>query len=267
MKQKYIFLLAFVFFFFAGIAHEFWLSPQRFFYTKNEIAVIKFSVGEGFMGENWKGDKSRIIQLIHVTPSGQAIDLKDSLSLTPGDSLKLFLSKEGTNMIYFNSTNSFISLDPKKFNAYVEEDGLQYIKAERKKYNEENKNSNEYYQRSVKTILQVGNTLTDACTKPTSLPLDIIPLKNPYRETKDKKIPFLILFKGKPLPNYIIKIWSKLNFAKVSMQELRTDSNGKILLSKINGKIMVSAVYMERIMDDAKAQWQSYWGSCTFENR
>ncbi|MEL4419615.1 DUF4198 domain-containing protein, partial [Shewanella algae] len=91
--------------------------------------------------------------------------------------------------------------------------------------------------------LQVGNTLTDACTKPTSLPLDIIPLKNPYRETKDKKIPFLILFKGKPLPNYIIKIWSKLNFAKVSMQELRTDSNGKILLSKINGKIMVSAVY------------------------
>ncbi|MGL1409740.1 hypothetical protein ACSTIY_00305, partial [Vibrio parahaemolyticus] len=86
MKQKYIFLLAFVFFFFAGIAHEFWLSPQRFFYTKNEIAVIKFSVGEGFMGENWKGDKSRIIQLIHVTPSGQAIDLKDSLSLTPGDS-------------------------------------------------------------------------------------------------------------------------------------------------------------------------------------
>ncbi|MFX4462403.1 hypothetical protein ABTA61_19380, partial [Acinetobacter baumannii] len=73
-------------------------------------------------------------------------------------------------MIYFNSTNSFISLDPKKFNAYLEEDGLQYIKAERKKYNEENKNSNEYYQRSVKTILQVGNTLTDACTKPTSLP-------------------------------------------------------------------------------------------------
>lgn len=211
MKQKYVFLFVFAILVVTGIAHEFWLSPKRFFYTKNDIAVIKFSVGEGFMGENWKGDKSRIIQLIHITPSGQAIDLKDSLSLSPGDSLKLFLSKEGTNMIYFNSTNSFISLDPKKFNAYLEEDGLQYIKAERKKYNEENKNSNEYYQRSVKTILQVGNTLTDACTKPTSLPLDIIPLKNPYQKTKDKKMPFLILFKGKPLANYVVKIWSKLD--------------------------------------------------------
>jgi uncharacterized GH25 family protein len=248
-------------------AHEFWLDPQQFFFEENSRANIRFSVGEGFKGENWKGNKERVIQLKHLTPTGETIDIKDSLGMQVGDSLQLLLANAGTHTILFNSANSFISLEPKKFDEYLTEDGLGYIRAQRKAFGEENKKSNEYYQRSVKTIVQVGKPITNACTKPTSLPLDIIPQENPYAKKNSSKLGFQLLFRNTPLKNYLVKIWVKSRNSRAGMTELTTDANGRFYIPTRKGITMVSAVYMERISKDEKAQWQSYWGSCTFELR
>ncbi|MEN9599288.1 MAG: hypothetical protein RL596_1607, partial [Bacteroidota bacterium] len=181
--------------------------------------------------------------------------------------LTLSLKTEGTQMIVFNSTNSFITLDAKKFDEYLTEDGLGYIRAARKKYGEENKPSNEYYQRSVKTIIQVGEKLSTVCTKPTSLPLDIIPQVNPYQKNNTPTISFTILFKKKPLKNSLLKYWVKPHNGKVMMEDVKTNNEGVVIVPKKMGIIMLSGVYMERVEKDPKAQWQSYWGSCTFEIR
>ena len=83
-------------------------------------------------------------------------------------------------MVVFNSTNSHIELASDKFNEYLKEDGLESAIQYRQKNGENNKVGKEYYQRSVKTVIQVGNEITDACLEPTGLPLDIILFENPY---------------------------------------------------------------------------------------
>lgn len=251
--------------------HEFWLQPGKYFYNIREIADISFRVGENFTGENWSGNRDKIKMLTHVLPNGSSVDLSSRLSSTKGDSLKLPLQQEGTHMILFNSTNSFIDLEPEKFKAYLEEDGLIETLAYRSKNGESLKNGKEYYQRSVKTIIQVGNERTDACTAPTVLPLDIIPIVNPYtppglRPTQDlPSVRFRILFKGKPLANHLVKTWFRNESGKMTMESYKTNPRGFITAKRHSGKFMVSTVYMERNMADTVADWQSYWASVNFE--
>jgi hypothetical protein len=66
-------------------------------------------------------------QLFHYTPSDNVVDVSSKLSSNKGDSLQLPLQEEGTHMVVFNSTNSFISLEADKFNDYLKEDGLDEI--------------------------------------------------------------------------------------------------------------------------------------------
>ena len=252
-------------------AHEFWLSPQKFFYSIRETAQIRFSVGENFIGQNWSGSRLKIRALLHYSPTDSITDLSARLSENPGDSLALPLPEAGTHMVTFHSTNSFIQLEPEKFNAYLKEDGLDNIIFYRNAHNQTAEAGKEYYQRSVKTILQVGDPLTDACTKPTSLPLDIIPEMNPYtipsRLMKQGllKVRFRVLFLGKPLENALVKVWYHLPNKSVQMNEYRADKKGWITTLRHPGPFMVSCVHMEPNKSDTLASWQSYWGSLSFE--
>jgi len=124
MKKKLL-PICFLFVTFYLFGHEFWLQPGKYFYTIREIADISFRVGENFRGENWSGNRAKIKMLTHVQPNGTSIDISERISMTNGDSLKLPLQQEGTHMILFNSTNSYIDLKPDQFKTYLEEDGLQ----------------------------------------------------------------------------------------------------------------------------------------------
>lgn len=253
------------------MAHEFWLQPQRFFYTLREVAMIRFVVGENFKGENWSGNKEKILELAYFTPSGNVIDISSGLTANKGDSIKLPMQEEGTHMVTFNSTNSSIRLEADKFTEYLKEDGLDEVAAYRREHNEENNPGTEYYQRSVKTIVQVSDKITEACTKPTSLPLDIIPELNPYSVPEQGfkpgivKVKFRVLFKKQPLNNALVKIWYRLPGKGVQMDTLRTNKKGWVTAERHPGPYMVSCVKMEPTPAEQEAQWQSYWGSLSFE--
>jgi uncharacterized GH25 family protein len=244
-------------------SHEFWLQPDKFIYQKGEKANIRFLVGENFEGENWSGNRSRVNSLVFYQ-NNQQKDLTNALSENKGDSLQLLIEQEGTAMITFNSKNSFIELEAAKFNDYLKEDGLTSAIEYRKTHHETDSMGNEFYQRSVKTIIQAGNKYDDIYKKETTLPLDIIPQENPYQLTDGAEISIKIFFQKKPLTNTLIKIWHREN-NKTRQQDMTTDLNGMIRLNvKRSGHWMISAVKMVHLENDPKANWQSYWGSLTW---
>ncbi|MCW3087100.1 MAG: hypothetical protein JWQ78_486 [Sediminibacterium sp.] len=252
-------------------AHEFWLQPRKFYYSIREVANIRFLVGENFTGSNWTDNRDKVAQLVHYTPSGAINDLTARLSANKGDSLQLPLQEEGTHMVIFNSTHSFIGLEAGKFNEYLLEDGLDPVTAYRKLHHEDTLNGREHYQRSVKTIFQVGGRLTEECINPTSLPLDIIPLENPYAipqfggKDQSLQVKFRVLFNGAPRENLLVKIWYHTAQKQVKMDTLRTNKKGIVTTTRHPGACMVSCVYMERAAAATGADWQSYWSSLTFE--
>ena len=244
-------------------AHEFWLEPEKFIYQWNDDINVRFYVGENFEGQNWSGDSSKI-QKLDLYYSNVKDDLTTYMTGNPGDSLQLKVLDEGTSMIAFNSTNSFIELEPEKFKAYLLEDGLYNALEYREANRETDRNGREYYQRSVKTLFQIGEPFGATAKKETGLPVDILLLDNPYEKQSGDTITAKILFEKNPLPHQLVKVWTRLD-QQTRRIDLESDENGMIRFRvERQGTWMISTVRMVRIENDDRADWQSYWGSATW---
>ena len=65
------------------------------------------------------------------------------------------------------------------------------------------------------------------------------------------------------MKNKLMKIWHREK-GKTTLHEMLTSEDGEISFEvQTSGEWMVSCVKMMRINNDPKADWQSYWGSCT----
>ena len=244
-------------------AHEFWLNPDKFIYKRTEKINVKFLVGENFEGDNWQGNNQRIKSL-KIYYDGVSDDLTPVVTEAAGDSIEYFMIDEGTNLIAFNSNNSYINLEPGNFNEYLEEDGLLNALEYRKQNNEMGCNGREFYQRCAKTLVQIGEIKDQSFGIVTSMPIDIIPSSNPYQLKNKEQLRVKIYYQGSPLPNALIKIWHRVK-NKTGKKELKTDSKGEIVFPvSTNGKWMISTVRMERLFDNPICDWQSYWGSLTW---
>jgi uncharacterized GH25 family protein len=263
MKKKIIFCLL-ILVVIKVFGHEFWIQPDKFIYKRGETINVKFLIGQNFKGENWTGDKEKVASLRYYFDDVTDKNLDDNLGVAKGDSLQIAMLDEGTAMITFNTKNSFIELEAKKFNEYLREDGLTEALEYRKKSGDTIKNGLEYYQRSVKTIFQVGHKTNDAYKRKTELPLDIIPAEHPYTVAKDGNFKVKVFFMGEKLKKTKVKVWHRLD-SKVSQLEYTTDDDGEIkFFLSPEGEWMVSCVKMVRLQNDPQAEWQSYWGSLTW---
>src|SRR5436190_11641329 len=185
-------------------AHEFWLNPKKFIYKRTEKVDIRFLVGENFEGENWQGNNERIRSL-KIYYGGVSDDLSRSITDAAGDSIEYSMLDEGTNLIAFNSNNSFIEMEPSKFNEYLAEDGLLNALEYRKKNNEIGCNGREFYQRCAKTLLQVGDVKDETYSTITTLSIDIVPSSNPYQLNNKEFFRVKIFYNGSPLRYALIK--------------------------------------------------------------
>ena len=247
------------------LAHEFWLMPSRFKVKVNENFNLTFYVGEDFMGEIWKNRIGRTLKLTHY--SGKTMkDLTPRAIQNDSSDLVLSFGKTGTHLLTMESKNSFIALDAEKFNAYLKDDGINNIYELRKTKGELNKPSKERYRRCVKTLIQVGDKTDKTFVKNTGMPLEIIPLQNPYTLKMGDKMTVKVLFEGKPLRNSMVVTWNKTATVKTRKQDFRTDAEGKMTFPLDQmGQWMVSTVHMIEVENDAEANYQSYWGNLTFE--
>ena len=244
-------------------AHEFWLNPGKFIYKRTDKINIRFLAGENFEGQNWGGNNERIRSL-KIYYGGVIDDLSPVVTTITGDSIEYTMTDEGTNLVAFHSTNSFIEMEPAKFEAYLKEDGLTNAIEYRNEHNENGCNGREFYQRCAKTLIQVGDLKDQTFKVPTFLPIDIIPLSNPYSSKDKELLRVKVFYKSSPLANALVKVWHRVR-NKTVKKELTTDVNGEIVFKlSINGKWMISAVKMERLIDNPVCEWQSYWGSLTW---
>lgn len=251
---------------FLVLAHEFWLHPDKFIYRTGEIIQVKLMVGENYEGENWSGN-NKSIESLQLHMGNLTDDMEAHIGDSTGDSLQFAMYDEGTYLLTYNSKNKFIELEPKKFLEYLQEDGLQNAIDYRAEHHESDSMGREHYQRSVKTIFQVGAKRSLTYKKETNLPLDIIPQQNPYdikSGATQQSFSVKILFQKKPLASQQVFVWHRLNNHTEKLT-LTTDELGLIRFpAKAIGRWMVSTVKMERVTDNPSVQWQSYWGSCTW---
>jgi len=243
-------------------AHEFWMESVKFFYKTGEKAVINFRVGENFEGEAWSLKKNRLEKL-DVYQLAQKTDLRMTVKEGVKNNLEIPLKTEGTYLVVMQSNNAFIELDGEKFNAYLKEDGLDYILDERTKAGTLDKPSKENYSRHTKLLLQAGTKTDDTFKKRVGLPYEIIPMQNPYTLKAGDYLECQLMVNGRVAPHALVKVWNRIE-GTTFLQNIYTENDGTIKFPiSAAGTWMVSSVHMMK-SPVAAADYQSLWTSLVF---
>lgn len=244
-------------------AHEYWFEPETFFPSVGGNTVVHLYVGDGLIkdGEERKFELEKT-PMFKVFSQRKTLDLLGVLVAGATPIYQFSADAAGNYLLGMERNWSYIKIEPEKFEAYLSEDGIDYIIAEREKLGERKKEGRERYSRFIKSLLQVGDKRDDQYKRKLGLKLELIPLENPYSKKIGDTITFQLLFDGKPAVGRTVFADNR----EAETQKMVTDSHGKFSfkVSK-SGLWLARLVIMQRCKADCgEADWESFWGAFSF---
>jgi uncharacterized GH25 family protein len=255
------------------LAHEFWFEPVTAPLTAGDTARLDLRVGEFFEGESLGFSVPQTVALRQYTAAGS----KDLRSLLPPPSrgaiptLNLPSLAPGTHLVSFDSQPSQISLPADRFHAYLHDEGLDFIKAQREAAGTAEKPGRERYRRHVKTLLRVGSAsaATAAGTDMTyatrtAQRLEIVPSNDPLAMKPGDALGVQVFFDDKPLAGALLKAWNKQGGQTLIIRG-KTSVDGKAAFNlPYAGGWMISVVHMVPSSGVKDIDWDSHWGNLSF---
>ena len=247
-------------------AHDFWLLPSDFQMEEAGATKVDFLIGHGTEVGPWKLRWDRIASFRSHDEDGFADQQETIVPTTDAAAggAMVALDGPGTHVIAFDSYHSFSDLEAEKFNGYTELEGLSQIISYRNDTDTADSNGTELYSRRAKTIVQVGDELTDQPLQPLGQTLEIVPLAHPYGLDDDRRLPVQVLFRGKPLEGALIDLTDLLS-GKEPMQSERTDAEGKAVFTvPAEGSWKLNVIWGWPNPGNDRAEFESIFSSLSF---
>lgn len=241
-------------------AHDFWIRPNHHQAAPGEVIRVHLKVGEHMKGEPIRRNPDRMESLVAAGPGGeQALPGLDGAD--PAGFFKAGLP--GTYVLAYRGRPSKVELDPAKFEAYLKEEGLEGISARRAARGESAKPGRERFVRCAKALVQVGQ-VHQGFDQTLGLRLELIPEVDPFALAPGGSLPVKVVFEGHPLAHALVVARSEAK--PFDAVKLRTDADGRVSLPlEASGRWMVKTVHMVPLEGVADADWESLWGSLSFE--
>jgi uncharacterized GH25 family protein len=247
-------------------AHDFWIEPDVFTPAEDEPVSISLRQGVDFKGDSvpyiddWFNDFSM------TTSAGRG----PVLSILGNDPAATIMAQPGAQLLGYQSVPVFVQLSAYKFNAYLEEEGIEFIRAERERLGETDKPAPENFIRCAKALIQTGPSGGDIYRQKLGYTLELIPRSDPYKLAPGDELEFEVLYRDEPIEGLQVQA---LNKASPELkQKVRTDENGRATVTiDTPGTWLVKVVQIipvrgrpQTIPGAPPARWQSYWASFVF---
>jgi len=248
-------------------AHDFWLEPNTFVPQENQSVAISLRFGERFKGDTLPYINDLFNDFSLINQSGRT----NIQSVQGNDPAATISATSGGQLIGYQSEAQFIEVDAAKFNQYVMDEGIEYIKAERERRGESDSTAPENFIRCAKALIQTGPPGKDIYKQKFGYTLELIPQSDPYKLKAGDTLEFVLLYQDEPISGLQLQALRKSEPEKV--QKIRTDHSGKASLTfEKSGIWLVKVVLIvpiaqrqQLIEGEPSALWQSYWASYVFE--
>jgi uncharacterized GH25 family protein len=244
-----------------AFAHDFFLAPSSHRVDPGDSVSVVMHVGSDQEMDELPRSNRRVIKFDAITGDDvRALEGKHGAS--PAG--RVALDKPGVATIVFHSSHTDIELEGPKFEAYLEEEGLEDIIAQRKQLGVTASPGRESYARYAKALVSVGDAKTGWDRK-VGLPAELVALTDPRAGGTAQ---FQLLFEDKPRAGARVDILRIEKARLVSMGHARTDADGKVSLAiPGDGVWLVATTLMRRTPEGLQVEgdWESFWVSITFE--
>ena len=245
-----------------ALAHEFWIEPANFRPPAGKPLDVNLLVGQEFRGDSMLYLPESFERFVTVTARG-----KQDVSGQPGDdpAARLTPADPGLLLVAYQSRRYSLDMDAITFEKYLEKEGLNAIRTLRAQRKGQDKPVHEVYSRFAKSLLAVdGRDDGLDASQPIGLRLEIVPQTRISQLKPGQNLEVQLLYENRPLANALLVAFSKKKLKTQLTQ--RTDAQGRARFVLPHADIwMLSAVHMIPAPADAKADWESFWASLSFE--
>ena len=246
-------------------AHDFWIEPSSFAPVPGQALTVRLLVGEQFNGDAVARPASQSLHRFVVVDANS--DASATLPGRPGaDPAGLLrLARPGSYVIGFHGKPNPIELPAEKFNAYLEQEGLDAVLAWRAEHGQTNQPGREIYSRCAKSLLTSGaaRAAGERADRALGFTLELIAERRPDRLLEGESLPLRLLYENRPLAGALVTARHRTDpLHKVA---LRSDADGRVALPLVReGDWLVNAVHMRAAPEGSGADWESLWASLTF---
>lgn len=239
-----------------------WMQPNKFKFEVGEKMILGFRSGEGFEGDYWDMGQHKVGKLVLHNRIAET-NLAGRVKATKGDNVEYVFNNVGTHLVAMESDEAFTERPADGFDAYLAENGLEYVGEERAKLGEQGA-ARELTTWYAKLLVQVGDKTDDTYKKQAGLKFEIMPLQNPYGLKSGDYMDCKVLYRGNIVPHALVKVWSHVG-NRTFLQNVYTESDGMVRFPISNrGPWMVSCVKMVR-SHSPQAEWEGMRSSLVFE--
>jgi uncharacterized GH25 family protein len=242
-------------------AHDFWIEPSSFHPAVGSELAVSLRVGEHFRGDPVPRDDPRIVRFVLASAAGET-PIAGLPATDPAGFVRV--SSPGFSVIGYRSNRAPLLLEPEKFEKYLTDEGLDGILKARASRGERGKPGREVFSRCAKSLVAGDGSGQGGFDRVLGLTLEIVADSSPLKIRPGGKMPFRILYEGKPLSGALVKA--------IALEDpdntlaARSDSRGRVTFALARqGAWLVKAVHMVPAPPETGADWESLWASLTFE--
>jgi hypothetical protein len=239
-------------------AHDFWIEPTTFRPEPGAIVGIGLRAGQGFVGDPVRRSSDLIEEFI-VREGERQEEVGGSEGSDPAGII--IAGARQTAIIAYRSKPAYIELPADRFEDYLRLEGLDAIVARRRARGTSGDPGLEYFTRYAKALL-TGQFTSPAVVQPIGLPMEIVPDADPTRRIGP--LGGTLRYHGAPLAGALVVAMPRANPSERSA--VRSDARGAFTFSRLHAGVwLIKAVHMVDAGWFSRADWQSAWGSLTFD--
>lgn len=172
----------------------------------------------------------------------------------------------GLHIAFVDTQPRLLEMSARKFNDYLLHDGLWPVLADRLDRQDETRDAKERYRKCAKTIFRVAEGPNSGFDRATGQRLEIIPLENSLTAKSRDTLRVRVVFDGAPLVRALL-CWDHPGNGEDFTGTTFTDAAGEAIVPLTRpGLTTLRLVHMTR-PNTQEFEWESFWGSLTFEVR
>jgi uncharacterized GH25 family protein len=245
-------------------AHDLYIMPENFHVKPGQDLTVELHNGDAFPDSEGPPAAERL-ENTRMIGRGGRVELKDFYEHNKAAVTRASIG-DATGSVILTASLSAKSrdYDAKKFEAYLEEEGLAMVSKYRQAHSEQDKPVKELYSKYAKALIVNGKS-SDLSTQAVGLKIEIVPTVDPATLKPGASMPVQILFEGKPASGLTVETtWTTGGPGKASVVG-HTDSNGRVSIPLQSGKCRITTGYSQRYRDQAVANWETFFATLTFE--